>query len=108
MCSGPEGPLPVVSRESLDNTDDKKKEKKGKKGKKGKKKAGKLEPGMDIAQTYGTGCLRLISLKEQCKAEIMDRGGVRYLSPLLDSKIHHVRWNTRQVCTAHHRYFHIS
>ena len=73
----------------------KKGKKKGKKGKKGKKK--KLEPGQPECQTYAAGCLRLMSLSDNNKREIIKQGGIRFLTPLLTAKTDHARWHARQV-----------
>ena len=61
------------------------------------KKAGKLEDGMAEAQAQAAGCLRLLSLSDLVKVDVMAAGAVRFLTPLLDSKFHHARWNARQV-----------
>ena len=75
---------------------------KGKKGKKGKKKGKKgkkkkLEPGQPECQTYAAGCLRLMSLSDNNKREIIKQGGIRFLTPLLTAKTDHARWHARQV-----------
>ena len=61
------------------------------------KKVGKLEDGMAEAQAQAAGCLRLLSLSDLVKVDVMAAGAVRFLTPLLDSKQHHARWNARQV-----------
>ena len=61
------------------------------------KKAGKLEDGMAEAQAQAAGCLRLLSLSDLIKVDVMAAGAVRFLTPLLDSKLSHARWNARQV-----------
>ncbi|KAK9824096.1 hypothetical protein WJX72_007705 [[Myrmecia] bisecta] len=90
MCVGPDGPLPVPSGDAASPAAPKAK------AKKGKKKAGKLEEGMAEAQAFAAGCLRLMSLSDATKRDIMQLGGVRYLAPLLDSRNNHARWNARQ------------
>jgi len=61
------------------------------------KKAGKMEDGMAEAQAQAAGCLRLLSLSDVAKVDVMAAGAVRFLTPLLESKLHHARWNARQV-----------
>jgi hypothetical protein len=51
---------------------------------------------MSEAQTYASGCLRLLSLDEANKASVMEAGAARYMSHLLDSRIHLPRWHARQ------------
>lgn len=51
---------------------------------------------MAEAQTFASGCLRLISLDEDNKGAVMAAGAARYLPPLLDSRCHLARWHTRQ------------
>ena len=65
------------------------------------KKAGKLEDGMAEAQAQAAGCLRLLSLSDLVKVDVMAAGAVRFLTPLLDSKLSHARWNARQVWRMH-------
>eukprot|EP00891_Asterochloris_glomerata_P003945 jgi/Astpho2/3945/e_gw1.00063.187.1_t len=92
LCAGPEGPLkePVEPKPGDDGA------RSGTKAKKKAKKAGKLEDGQVEAQGHATGCLRLMSLSNAVKADIVAAGGIRYLTPLLESKQHHARWNARQ------------
>ena len=52
---------------------------------------------MAEAQAQAAGCLRLLSLSDLVKVDIMAAGAVRFLTPLLESKLHHARWNARQV-----------
>jgi len=65
---------------------------------KGKKKAKKAkpEPGMEEAQTYGAGCLRLLSLEDEHKEEMMAAGAPRCLPQLVESKLQAARWHARQ------------
>lgn len=69
---------------------------KKKKGKKGKK-APPLLPGMSEAQHSCTACLRLLSLSEGGRRRMMDHGAIRYLTPLLESKLGRVRLQSRQI-----------
>ena len=52
---------------------------------------------MAEAQTFGSAVLRLISLDEAWRTPLAKAGVVRYLLPLLDTKIGPARWNARQV-----------
>lgn len=52
---------------------------------------------MAEAQAQAAGCLRLLSLSDLAKVDVMAAGAVRFLTPLLESKLHHARWNARQV-----------
>ena len=52
---------------------------------------------MAEAQAQAAGCLRLLSLSDLVKVDVMAAGAVRFLTPLLESKLHHARWNARQV-----------
>ena len=61
------------------------------------KKAGKLEDGMAEAQAQAAGCIRLLSLSDLVKVDLMAAGAVRFLTPLLESKLNQARWNARQV-----------
>ena len=57
---------------------------------------------MAEAQAQAAGCLRLLSLSDLVKVDVMAAGAVRFLPPLLESKLHHARWNARQVgCRMH-------
>lgn len=51
---------------------------------------------MEEAHIFASGCLRLLSLNEEHKAEMMQAGAPRYLTQLLDSKVHQARWHARQ------------
>ncbi|KAL0037308.1 hypothetical protein WJX79_000973 [Trebouxia sp. C0005] len=96
LCNGPAGPLAAIDLNSPPPpADGKKKKSKGVKAKKGKK-AGKMEDGMAEAQAQAAGCLRLLSLSDLAKVDVMAAGAVRFLTPLLESKLHHARWNARQ------------
>lgn len=57
---------------------------------------------MAEAQAQAAGCLRLLSLSDLLKVDVMAAGAVRFLTPLLESKLHHARWNARQVLPHHH------
>ncbi len=59
-----------------------------------------MEDGMAEAQAQAAGCLRLLSLSDLAKVDVMAAGAVRFLTPLLESKLHHARWNARQVTHA--------
>lgn len=48
------------------------------------------------AHTYAAGCLRLLSLDEDHKAQIMIAGAPRYIAHLLDCKQDLPRWHARQ------------
>lgn len=101
LCVGPQGPLAdleaIVSPGEAGQTDDEKGVKsKSKKKKGGKKKKGKLEPGMGEVQTWSSAVLRMISLDAEQRQGIVSAGLVRYVLPLLESKIHPARWNARQ------------
>lgn len=96
LCVGPDGPLPdleaaAAAGEAPPEDDGKKKKKK-----KAKKKKGKLEPGMAESQTWASAVLRMISLAPEHRDGIVKAGCVRYLLPLLESKVHAARWNARQ------------
>lgn len=57
---------------------------------------------MAEAQAQAAGCLRLLSLSDLLKVDVMAAGAVRFLTPLLESKLHHARWNARQVLPQPH------
>ena len=94
LCAGPEGLAPDKMAAAAEKPDTPPGKKKGKKAK-GKKKL-KLEPGMEEAQTFASGCLRLLTLDDAHKEEIMRCGASRCLPQLLDTKIHQARWHARQ------------
>ncbi len=52
---------------------------------------------MAEAQAQAAGCLRLLSLSDLLKVDVMAAEAVRFLTPLLESKLPHARWNARQV-----------
>eukprot|EP00798_Chlamydomonas_sp_ICE-L_P021264 gene21264-28184_t len=51
---------------------------------------------MAEAQTYSSAVLRLISLSEEWREPLVKAGAIRYLLPLLNSKLNQARWNARQ------------
>lgn len=107
LCLGPGGPLkepssgtPVLLRtqqtSSLEVAENKPSGKSKKKSSQ-KKKGAKLESGMAAVQIFSSGCLRMLVVEEDVQKEIMNHGGVRYLAPLLSSKLQQARWNARHV-----------
>lgn len=52
---------------------------------------------MAEAQAQAAGCIRLLSLSDLVKVDLMAAGAVRFLTPLLESKLNQARWNARQV-----------
>ncbi|KAL6747014.1 hypothetical protein V8C86DRAFT_1406422 [Haematococcus lacustris] len=105
LCLGPDGPLPDLeaAAQQGSGTDgqsdaavDPKTGKKPAKKKKKKKKKGKLLPGMAEALTWSSAVLRMISLDAEWREKVCEASAIRYLLPLLDSRIHPARWNARQ------------
>eukprot|EP00892_Ulva_mutabilis_P010258 jgi/Ulvmu1/7604/UM038_0029.1 len=94
LCASADGP--IEDRTHPDYVPPPPGKKKGKAKSKGKKKKGKLEPGMLDAQTYAAGCLRMLSLDEDNKTQIMSAGAPRYIAHLLDCKQDLPRWHARQ------------
>ncbi|KAF5828623.1 hypothetical protein DUNSADRAFT_17312 [Dunaliella salina] len=94
LCVGPEGPLADLEASEADKEEAEEAArliaKRSKKGKKGKKKA-KMEPGMAEAQTWASAVIRMISLDAAWGEAVRAAGAIRYLLPLLDSKIHPAR-----------------
>lgn len=93
LCASADGPL----EERDPNFDPAASGKKGK-GKKAKKKGkkAKLEPGMQEAHVYASGCLRLLSLVPENKPLLMEAGAHRYMAHLLDCNVDLSRWHARQ------------
>ena len=90
MCCGPAGPLE-------DKQNPPPPPEPGAKKKKAKKKKVPNVPGTDDGQRYATGCLRVLSMEYNYRAEMMRERILRYIAPLMMSKNQKARWHARHL-----------
>lgn len=61
---------------------------------------GKLPPGAEAVQVNAAAGLRIMTLHDECKRQLVDLGAIPVLLPLLGTSLNPVRWSVRQ---ARHR-----